>query len=219
MNDHLHRLVARHAVPARLRPRSVSRFEDGLDGAPVTLQDETTVAARPATARPAAALGAEEAPAGTPVTPSPPASGRAIAGVRAGRTHAVSDPRPAQAGVRSASGAATAQPASVDQAGDERSTPAPPATTHHRLRAIAAPAIERPGRRASVTSRLPAWPAIVLRRSIAPIEREPDVVHVQIGRVEVRAVVAGDAPKPRAPAPAGPAPLSLGDYLGGERRA
>ena len=56
------------------------------------------------------------------------------------------------------------------------------------------------------------------RRSPTAVPSEPDVVHVHIGRVEVRAIVPAPAPSRPAPRPARPAPLSLDRYLSGERR-
>jgi hypothetical protein len=57
------------------------------------------------------------------------------------------------------------------------------------------------------------------RRLAIPAAREPDVVHVHIGRVEVRASTAAREPDRRQPArPADRAPLSLEHYLDGERR-
>jgi len=49
----------------------------------------------------------------------------------------------------------------------------------------------------------------------APVEREPDVVHVHIGRVEVRAVMSADErAQPRgAKSSDTPGPLSLDRYL------
>ena len=56
------------------------------------------------------------------------------------------------------------------------------------------------------------------RRSPTAVPSEPDVVHVHIGRVEVRAIVPAPEPSRPAPRPARPAPLSLDRYLSGERR-
>jgi hypothetical protein len=56
------------------------------------------------------------------------------------------------------------------------------------------------------------------RRSPTAVPSEPDVVHVHIGRVEVRAIVPAPEPSRPAPGPARPAPLSLDRYLSGEGR-
>jgi hypothetical protein len=51
-----------------------------------------------------------------------------------------------------------------------------------------------------------------------PAPREPDVVHVHIGRIEVRAVVASpEQSRPTAPRADAPRPLSLDRYLAGKR--
>ena len=72
----------------------------------------------------------------------------------------------------------------------------------------------------------PAWttaPSTPSRRRPDPgvaARRDPDVVHVHIGRVEVRAVLPpAERARPAAPEPERPRPLSLDRYLAGERRA
>jgi len=50
-------------------------------------------------------------------------------------------------------------------------------------------------------------------------EREPDVVQVRIGRVEVRAVVTPGEPSRPSPRRDGPAPLPLDRYLAGKHRS
>jgi hypothetical protein len=70
-------------------------------------------------------------------------------------------------------------------------------------------------------------PRAALRRGAAPQPaalpphaalREEPIVHVTIGRVEIRASVPAAPAAPR-PAPAGPRPLSLGDYLASRKGA
>jgi hypothetical protein len=70
-------------------------------------------------------------------------------------------------------------------------------------------------------------PRGALRRGAAPQPatppshadlREEPIVHVTIGRVEIRASVPAAPAAPR-PAPAGPRPLSLGDYLASRKGA
>jgi hypothetical protein len=66
---------------------------------------------------------------------------------------------------------------------------------------------------------MPLRPALTVAEPASAADRGPDVVHISIGRVEVRA--AAPAPAVVAPAPSRPdhpAPaLSLSDYLRGER--
>ena len=82
------------------------------------------------------------------------------------------------------------------------------------VRVSASPAVE------PVPPRLSAGPA---RGRAHDTPREPDVVQVTIGRVEVRGPAPVPAPAPPAPSPprgaSGPEPLSLGDYLRGKREA
>ncbi len=109
-------------------------------------------------------------------------------------------------------------------------TPATPPAPPHDVRASAS-ASQSPGEPARdrvVVVALPAAPAPPPRPAAAPDAagdhltepgRGPDVVHVTIGRIDVRAAVAQPAPRP-APAPtAAPTTLPLADYLRGRRAA
>ena len=89
------------------------------------------------------------------------------------------------------------------------------------MRAVVSPRpAVRPGRMT------PAWtnaPPVSARRPPDPsigARREPDVVQVHIGRVEVRAIPpAAERVRPTALKPDAARPLSLDRYLAGERRA
>ena len=82
------------------------------------------------------------------------------------------------------------------------------------VRVVASPLVDdpRPAPPASGRERGPAADP----RDAGP--REPDVVHVTIGRVDVRAPAAPPPPAPVRTA-TGPPDLSLGDYLRGRREA
>jgi len=103
--------------------------------------------------------------------------------------------------------------------------PASPRTAEVRPPAPPQPASPAPPRVERVIEivparRPPAEPVPPGAESRLPAaEVAPQVVHVSIGRIEIRAVHPPAPPSPRAPADTAPARLSLDDYLQGRERA
>lgn len=203
MSEYLRRLVERHArqLPA-VRLRAASRFEGDLVGGLPEAELETEA--------PAAAIAA------FPVETPPPRAAPAHSGLPA---HAVEPTGRAEPVGRQAAAEATVEP----RAEPSRAEPAPTVTLASRPRSSAKggpPPMEirsqAAGRRPA--GRRDALPSRHTRASSATNPHtEPDVVHVHIGRVEVRAVVA--APEPPRAVDRRPrlAPQSLERYLSGER--
>jgi len=217
MSGFLERIVAHHASAPTIRPRPASRFEDA---GPVRVESvEALVDPDPGgrpSGSPAAPLDTSEDPfrlrrVASPVTAGDgPAADRPVPsgahdvgdgiarGVAPTSYPPVEQPRAPRSSIPAVARAADAAlPARSDGAsppGEPRSarTPAPAVATSVRV-------AEPVGRR-DIGTRTP--------------DREPDVVEVHIGRIEVRAVVAA----PERPAPALPRqepvrPLSLERYL------
>jgi hypothetical protein len=86
-------------------------------------------------------------------------------------------------------------------------------------------AVRSEPRSVAASARVTATPVIVARADVAHAASEvvaadarPDIVTVSIGRIEVRATIAGPAPSPvPAPSPPSRPTLSLTDYLDGRR--
>jgi hypothetical protein len=217
MSGYLERLVDRHARPPAVRSRSVSRFEGDLVGASVVEvvvpEDRPVVAATsPALTR------TSPVPTGT-VAATPPAA------PPVGRSDGSPRPRHRADAPSTDEAAAPPSPPPATPAPGRQRPEGPPERTPH----------DEPARtrRAEGTTIAPvrilradppsiATPAdgraVPSRRSTTAVPTEPDVVHVHIGRVEVRATgPAHEASRPT-PRPARPAPLSLDRYLTGERR-
>lgn len=211
MNGYLQRLVERHArARPGMRLRVPSRFEGDLVG-------DTVEAEAPPLTAVAAGRGPEssEAPhrsahprarprsadgAGVPVTRRP------------GTIEAQPMPRPAGPAADVIPRVAPSAHGSIH----------PPGTTSTVVARRATPRPAVPLRTQGIdrltTPRREADPHRA-RMSAGPmLPAEPDVVHVHIGRVEVRAVVA--PPETRRPVdrPSRPAPLSLDRYLSRERQ-
>jgi hypothetical protein len=230
MTSFLVRLTERHAAAPVIRPRVLSRFERPTAAALPAPMDATEDAAVPlpavaerttATRRhsPAVALDAANVPH------ERDARREAVRNIGADDTHAALPlaavaidarvPRDAAAGVR-----AMPTPRVPDDGPDAASTrggfaPVAPARS-------AAPQVV-------ATTRHAVAPVVATRRDVvtrshgasAPVVREPDVIRVHIGRVEIRTVMPPAArPQPRAAAPApAAAPLPLDRYLDARSRS
>jgi hypothetical protein len=217
VSGYLERLVGRHVEPSAVRPRAVSRFEGDLVGGAGQVDTEE------AEARPAAAAAAPEV-AGVPLDRTGDASRALPANHLIGRPNDRSGAVP-EDGPRPAGTAATAVPwpaalAAPPRTDDSPKRPrndepaAPPARDAPTVVPVAIRRAEPPGTVAPPNVGLPS-----ARRSAVLASPQPDVVHVQIGRVEVRAIVpTPEAPRP-APRPVRPPPLSLDRYLTGERQS
>jgi hypothetical protein len=218
VSGYLERLVGRHAGPSAVRARVVSRFEGDLVGRPAGGDPWAPEGSPPAiatassmeTAAPPRPLGAA-----TSAVPMAPANGRSVGAMardgidtsRPPRRAAPSMPSPATDVPRPERTDDPSGPARHDAPartrGPEGTTVVPVTIRRADPPAIGTPADGR------------ARPS---RRSPTVVPSEPDVVHVHIGRVEVRAIVAAPEPSRPAPRPARPAPLSLDRYLSGEGR-
>jgi len=214
MSGYLERLVGRHVEPPAVRPRAVSRFEGDLAGGAVPPGVAVSDGSSPR------AASAEPTPA--PPEMVSPASATRLVPLAAEPSSAPAAPSPADESpkVRSAvrvvrqPAALASQPqraaGPIGQSRDDAATSPGPD------RPITVAAIRRAEPPQAVA---PATAQLALsRRSAEPSPREPDVVHVRIGRVEVRATVPAPPPSHPAPRPTRPAPMSLERYLAGERR-
>ena len=205
MSGYLARLAARASgAPAAAGPRLPSRFEPSSDDGPA---DPAAEAASPnAPARDDAGIRVRgEAPRAVERTPEEPRAELSVA-----------DDRSREA--RGAEGeAATPAPPTNTTIGErgaaERGDRLPP----ERPLVAAAPVARRV--EAVPAPRAAASPNAAGHRDEAPATRpEPDVVHVTIGRVEVRATVAAQTSASRAPRPPRDAEQALHDYLAGRTR-
>ena len=220
MSGYLERLVGRHVEPPVVRPRAVSRFEGDIIGGSVQM-DATMLESRPAPERvasvPPAALPTRTAERSAARVGSPPVD------QPNGRTARDRTDAPPPAAIESPSGSSAAgQPADAapggrtDRAADGRQRDEPARAVTHDPPVIV-PAVLRIAPADPVVAALPVA-VVQARRPAAPAAHEPDVVHVHIGRVEVRAEAPAREPSRPAPRAARPAPLSLDRYLAGERR-
>jgi hypothetical protein len=247
MTGPLHRLIARHREEPSIRPRASSRFEPAV-APPVSWDPPGDVRREPATSpRPLpAALAQIPAPPSPPVPGvkhalRQPGPGPAPVPQETGATREpdpfsthppVPDrPREVRPGIESVVAALVDAGARIPDRSDrafrqERDPPRPdliqprpdlsqPTAVARDARARAmSPLVTPPVGNGALSAGSP-------RGALTqPTAREPDVVHVHIGRVEVRAVMPGpergrDAPAPRAAR----GPLSLDDYLAGKGRA
>jgi hypothetical protein len=233
VSGYLQRLVARHVGPPAVRVRAVSRFEGDLVGGSVP--PEALVAAGQATA-PALDRDLPAAPLG----PTDPVSATRPAAPAVGRTAPVRSIELPREETAAPAAPLHANPASsrehTDGPPDQQGHVEPPKAVQRDVQPVTPVAIRRsdppdiatPSPEIDARSPGVAGPSNVnvatARRSEAALTSpEPDVVHVHIGRVEVRAIVPEretSRPTPRtAASPARPAPLSLERYLAGERRS
>jgi hypothetical protein len=213
MSGYLRRLVERHAAEPAARPRALSRFETG--------------ALRP---REISREAAVPPPIGLPPAPfadhiQHPKETAASPGVSRSRRD---EGRPALAAPpESNASAPTETPARsfVDPPAFDRPLPSrlpvtpdvsgvPPPGRRPGLgvpiRAVTT-VVPRTAPPAATVDRPPRRPA---RAGSFPVPREPDVVRVQIGRVEVRAVLPpAGRPAPQSSQPPAEGPLSLERYL------
>jgi hypothetical protein len=216
VSGYLARLVGRHMEPPVVRPRAVSRFEDDLVGG--TIQPE----AEPTDGPPTAAAAAPNAP--VPVRKTSHESTSDPAGPFIGRSEDRSEAVPAAA-PRQVGRAATAVPRPTAPTRPRRTDDVPqrppvdpPASRTARDTAAVTPvAIRRAASPQMAASPSAGEPSA--RRHAGRASREPDVVHVHIGRVEVKAMVPPKETPRAAPRRARPAPLSLDRYLAGERQS
>jgi hypothetical protein len=222
ISGYLSRLVARHLEAPSIRQRVISRYErtgpvDDWSG-----DDPTGVAHDPVPDRTVSAAASPD-----PGGPADVTRSSALALDRLAARRESQD--------RTAIDQAARQPALGAAAPDDTS---PVARVHHRSDAApideprpshATDEVRQAARSRSAVGPLrgaPAWTtasSAPSRRRPDPgvaARREPDVVQVHIGRVEVRAVLpVPDRARPAAPKPEAPRPLSLDRYLAGERRA
>jgi hypothetical protein len=233
MNGYLERLVAQYADRPTVRSRAMSRFETRSPALPLLV----------AASKPSPQNSAEpwDEMAGDHPDPAPDTGGRSrrrppSRGADGGRSIPV-DSSPGRAeGALDRHAAAEAPASSTEPRRPLRdSAPAgnapvavvaagPANDVAAATRSNQGQGVEGPSpARLAVRSEGRALPTVAVasrRDELAARRREPDVVQVHIGRVEVRAVV--PAPEPSAPfreRPAAREPLSLERYLAGERRA
>lgn len=231
MSGYLARLAARAGgAPAAAEPRLPSRFEP-VDGS--TDAASPAPVATPPGAPPPAALRDVERPADTPAsvrrTDLARAEGdRMTAAPADRRDHGRDAPRAESAAV-------TLAPTPTALEASAAVQPGGPAVAHPPTPALspAAPRVAHPptlpispaAPRVEATPPRRARPPAVTAPAVGTSERgeasvpssEPDVVHVTIGRIEVRATVAPPAPA-RGARPARDPERSLHDYLAGRPR-
>jgi hypothetical protein len=222
MSDFLRRLVARHTEDPLIRPRAMSRFE--APWAPLRsdreIDDGRSLNVAPANGTAAGvATEGERGPRHVARSSRDEMSDETRPDVRLLGDRALRE-RPASRSPENEQGTPVTRPvpAATLQASpvDERSSVSPStdrsAATHR----------PSPHENGGIPIRPAIRPAISARRSAhdaAAAPREPDVVRVHIGRVEVRAVLpAPERARPVPTRPDGPKPLSLERYLAGERR-
>lgn len=202
MSGYLARLTARAGgAPAAAGPRLPSRFEPGAFGAPA---DVAVAAAAPDASHQTHAGGNERRPAARAdvraaelVVASPPAAGRDPAAPAPVPTAGVAAPQVLTTSRADPRVGAEPAESALPRAPGAASRPAP-----LRVQSVPPPAAQ---------ARAPA------QRDEASTPA-PDVVHVTIGRVEVRATVAAPSTTPRAPRPSRDVERSLHDYLAGRTR-
>ena len=225
MTGYLERLVDRHAVVPAVRPRAVSRFEGDLVGPDVGSEPAAPVAEAAPVADGAAV---PAAPRATESAATAIAAGSAVAPFASTAAAARSDglpardridtPPPLHAVARPTPSPATPAPSPQLSVGpSDQARHDEPARTRGPAGSRVAPVTIRRADPASIA--VPTGRhATATRRSVALAPPEPDVVHVHIGRVEVRATVPAREPSRPAPRPSRPTALSLDRYLSGERR-
>jgi hypothetical protein len=227
MSDFFARLGARHAAEAAIRPRAVSRFESATLGA-----RSTEDAAAPD-------AGLVEATASVAPSGQVPAKElrQPLSGERDQRDEARADGRwlraamptnPVSApdrGVPVLSKPAEMLPRAASDSraevrSSERSEQMPLQATEG-ANDRSAPRRQSPAIVPRVTSAAPTGQARVRDTQAAEAEtaREPDVIRVHIGRVEVRAVMPTPRPQPRSAQPSTDVrPMSLDRYLNAKDR-
>ncbi|MGU3645677.1 hypothetical protein ACLBXX_11965 [Microbacterium sp. C23T] len=214
MSGYLARLAARAGgAPAAAGPRLPSRFEP-------TSGEGSTDAATPLPIATAAHAPARAELPGAPAKSDAPARIEPAGQARGEDGRAIAAPSDG-AGRGEAAGTApevvTAAPPpergtlAVDaDRGDAVAPPTPPLSTP-RVEAVPPPRAQPP------TATTPAVRASTRDEASVPVP-EPDVVHVTIGRIEVRATVAAPAAAPRSARPARDPERTLHDYLTGRPR-
>jgi hypothetical protein len=229
MSGFLQRLLSRHAGELAIRPRASSRFESGAG--PVGSSEQTEVLAAPPLATQArhAAPAPGPQPYGAAIDESPTETAGRRPPSRVAKHYDLERPPRDTEPARALQDAPLDSPAITDR-GDAPVEPPSSARAH-----ATADLPEAPDTRPSLSiaggvgplstvPRVPfpaaRMPQPVPRRAetAEPAPREPDVVHVHIGRVEVRAVMAAqERSRHTAPKPGAPRPLSLDRYLAGKR--
>jgi hypothetical protein len=228
MSGFLERLIARHLDAASVRPRVASRFEDRAGAVVPDAPDPETAAAAPHTwgapvQEPAVSPRAStfdttgRAVEGLPPLAPPADSPGAVSGTdRQGRS------LPDASGLmRRSGGAAAAGAPSVDDLSTATARPLTPTPSPIVPRdgppAAGPGAVPAAAREPAGATRTPLERQPAARRSAAPARPVADVVHVHIGRVEVRAVMPPPE-RPRASRSKTPAALPLDRYLSGDGR-
>ncbi|MDR7186723.1 hypothetical protein J2X85_003780 [Microbacterium trichothecenolyticum] len=214
MSGYLARLAARAGgAPAAAGPRLPSRFE------PMSGEGSTDAAAPPPIATAAHAPARAELP-GPPAKSDAPVRLEPAGPARGEDDRAIAAPSD-RAGRSGAAGTApefvTAEPTpergTLDVDAEPSDAAAAPALAPAAPRVEAAP----PRRAEPLTATTPAVRASTRDEASAPVP-EPDVVHVTIGRIEVRATLAPPAAAPRSARPARDPERTLHDYLTGRPR-
>ena len=204
MSGYLARLAARASgAPAAAGPRLPSRFEPSSDDGPA---DPPPEAASPnAPTRDDVGIRVRgDAPRAVERTPAEPRAELSVADDRS---------REARGAEGEAAAPAPLTNTTIGRGAAERGDRLPP----ERPLVAAAPVARRV--EAVPAPRAAASPTAAGHRDEAPATRpEPDVVHVTIGRVEVRAAVAAQTSASRAPRPPRDAEQALHDYLAGRTR-
>ena len=217
MSGYLARLAARAGgAPAAAGPRLPSRFEPaGNDGSTdaATAASVASPQVAPANAETSAGARVGEAHPDTPATESARAEGDRAAAPATD----VADPRPEATGTDAGIPAAAPAPPDGEAlgTGSGHAAAPPPAAP---VRTAAAPRVEaEPPRRAASATAVTSVGATARDEASVP-SSEPDVVHVTIGRVDVRATVTAPASPARSPRPSRDGERSLHDYLAGRPR-
>lgn len=230
MSDPLDRLVARHTSEPAIRPRVAARFEHGASPAPAVVEDlEAVAAAQPSPfSRPRLSSESESRPPEFRPPMPVPAASRGIQTARPAHAspRAGVVPSVVQAAAATADGApergsavlaqplpAPLGPAARPDAPRSNEPGGPAATLTAAVSPVPLIRPEHANTRPAEAS--PARNTGSARRetAFAAAEgREPDVIQVHIGRIEVRAVL--PAPERRLRREPLPQPLALDRYLG-----
>ncbi len=241
MSSYLDRLGARHTDAPAIRPRAVSRFERVAASAPLADDAAPGDEAREVTARDATSdLSVNNATRHGPQSRGMLRSDETRAHADAWHTGVVTASPPAEvidpdARERLDTVRPRAEPADRAFASTPSATISPaPVATELRLSSAspvrgtlsATPIVPRPSMDARVDgaavaprsrTQMPTDVGDALAQIGAPVVREPDVIRVHIGRVEVRAILPAARPTPRQSTSAGDSrPMSLDRYLGGK---
>ncbi len=231
MSNFFTRLSERHAVAPAIKPRAVSRFEVGAQGVPTITESEPPFSEAVATRLALDAPGEVRAPrrdvlrdatAAAPPRESAPVLRVTTSVERAPAiAAAIPETRGTQVSTRPVRLASEA-PRSRETAASVDSAPVLPSRrdkvlTDNVRESLSHASAVVPRSAAPPLSVAVASSVIAARRD--DVHREPDVIRVHIGRVEVRAIMPPARPLPRTSTPSHNArPMSLDQYLGGKER-